>query len=85
MQADLYFCCLQKYKVDFLVTRLEYLFLSRRNFSALECVASQQSANQNEVDVEVNFGNLRKVIPEKFTYVKDPEITMIEPKKTILR
>lgn len=58
--------------------------VTMRNFSALECVTSQQSANQNEVDVEVNFGNLRKVIPEKFTYVKDPEITMIEPKKTIL-
>ena len=48
-------------------------------------MTSQQSANQNEVEVEVNFGNLRKVVPEKFTYMKDPEISMIEPKKTILR
>lgn len=48
-------------------------------------MTSQQVANQDEVEVEVNFGNLRKLVPEKFIYEKDPEISMIEPKKTILR
>jgi hypothetical protein len=48
-------------------------------------MTSQQSANENEVDVEINFGGLNKLAIEKFTYVKDPEITMMEPKKTILR
>ncbi|XP_045167311.2 plexin-A1-like isoform X2 [Mercenaria mercenaria] len=54
------------------------------NVSTLECMTSQLSANENEVDVEVNFGGLNKLVPEKYLYVKDPEISMIEPKKTIL-
>lgn len=54
------------------------------NMSTLECITSQLSANENQVYVEVNFGGLNKLVPEKFTYVKNPEISMIEPKKTIL-
>ncbi|XP_052284342.1 plexin-A4-like isoform X2 [Dreissena polymorpha] len=54
------------------------------NVSTLECVTSQQIANDNSLDIEVNFGGHRKLAPEKFTYVSDPNIFAIEPKETIL-
>ncbi|XP_052780551.1 plexin-A2-like isoform X2 [Mya arenaria] len=54
------------------------------NMSSLECVTSQMVALSNEVELEVNFGGHRKLLPEKFTYVNDPEISQIEPKMTIL-
>ena len=70
---------------DCFIRSCKTFLFCRRNLTALECVTSQLIANQNEVEVEVNFGNLRKLVPEKFIYEKDPDISMIAPKKTILR
>lgn len=58
--------------------------VSSSNETSLTCVTSQLLANENSVYVEVDFAGLKKLLPEKFTYMKDPEITMIEPKITIL-
>jgi len=57
----------------------------RANSTYLRCVTTQQVANSNDLDVEVNFGGHQKLSAQTFTYVNDPEISQIEPKLTILR
>ena len=44
-----------------------------------------RQSGADEAGVEVSFGGHKKKSPEPFTYVDDPTITMIEPKKSILR
>ena len=45
----------------------------------------KQTGPDDEAEVKVSFGGHKKKSPEPFTYVDDPTITMIEPKKSILR
>ncbi|KAL3853671.1 hypothetical protein ACJMK2_017194 [Sinanodonta woodiana] len=54
------------------------------NATSIECLTSQQTANMDKVDIEVSFGGLRRLATDKFTYINDPEITNIEPSKTIV-
>lgn len=51
----------------------------------LKCVTSQNAGGDNLADVEVNFGGLQKHVPEQYEYVSDPDISMVEPKSSILR
>ncbi|XP_041349997.1 plexin-A4-like isoform X2 [Gigantopelta aegis] len=56
----------------------------RSNKTTLECRTSQHTAATDDVEVEVSFGGLKKLVPERFLYLKDPTITMIEPRRSIL-
>ena len=51
----------------------------------LECVVPKQSGSDNQAEVKVSFGGHKKTSPDLYTYSNDPTITMIEPKKSILR
>nr|KAG5704612.1 hypothetical protein BaRGS_031876 [Batillaria attramentaria] len=57
----------------------------KRNHTMLQCVTPKQAATTSDkVNVEVSFGGHKKTVPEQFTYKDDPNITMIEPTKSIL-
>ncbi|XP_071081930.1 hepatocyte growth factor receptor-like isoform X2 [Haliotis cracherodii] len=56
----------------------------RSNKTVIECKTSQHISDDNKVEVEVNFGGLKKLVPKTFEYITDPTITLIEPKSAIL-
>ncbi|XP_076468636.1 plexin-A2-like isoform X2 [Babylonia areolata] len=56
----------------------------KRNRTMLECIVPKQSGASNQARVKVSFGGHEKSSPEPFTYANDPNISMIEPKRSIL-
>ncbi|KAL4226893.1 Plexin b2a [Mactra antiquata] len=58
--------------------------VTNANETTLECVTSQLVTNERNADIQVDFSGLKKLVPEQFEFVDDPDISMIEPKNTIL-
>ncbi|XP_014769592.1 plexin-A1 isoform X1 [Octopus bimaculoides] len=54
-----------------------------QNTSVIECVTSAEGSI-TAADVSVSFGGLLKHLDEKFEFVEDPTITMVEPNRSIL-
>lgn len=55
----------------------------RTNTTVVECISPAHAA-PGDVVLITDFGGAKKMVPQKFKYVENPTITMIEPKSTIV-